>query len=186
MGISEGSEVRFRLMPIQPDFSLMKDVQLSPTLPDSTPRIARGEGSSIESKLAYARSRAGNGNIFGRDVDRRSSWARRMRDLLNDQIADLGGFDEVSAAEHNIVRRVATITTELELLERKFVDANGAKPQDLQLYLTASNTVRRLLEAVGLQRRSKDVSPPTLDEIAQEIDDAKAAAATDINEDVAS
>jgi hypothetical protein len=169
MGISEGSEVRFRLMPIQPDFSLMKDVQLSTT---PGPRIARGEGSPIESKLAYARSRAGNGHIFGRDVDRRSSWARRMRDVLYDHVQDLGGDDEISTAEHSIVRRVATITTELELLERKFVDANGAKPADLQMYLSATNTLRRLLEAVGLQRRSKDVTPPTLDDIAREIDAA--------------
>jgi hypothetical protein len=33
--------------------------------------------------------------------------------------------------------------------------------------------LRRLLEAVGLQRRPRDISPPTLDEIAREIEDEK-------------
>jgi hypothetical protein len=136
-------------MPIQPDFSSMpiKDVQLS------TP----------ESKLAYARSRAGNGHLFGRDVDLRGAYPRRLRDLLAEHVQDLGGETNTSLAERSILRRIATISVELELLERKFIVGDGATPQDLQLYLTASNSLRRLLESVGLQRRSKDITPPSVE-----------------------
>jgi len=122
-----------------------------------------------ENRLAYARSRAGNGALFGRDVDRRSSWARRMRDLLSEHIADLGGENNTSAAERSIIRRVATISTELELLERKFVDANGARAEDLQMYISAANSLRRLLEAVGLQRRARDVTPSLNDIMREEM-----------------
>ena len=53
------------------------------------------------------------------------------------------------------------ITAELEFLEARFANAgDGAKPDDLDLYLRGSNNLRRLLEAVGLQRRARDVTPP--------------------------
>ena len=128
--------------------------------------------STAESRLAYARSRTGNGHLFGKDVDLRGAYPRRLRDLLREHVQDLGGSANTSLAERSICRRISTISVELELLERKFVIANGASAQDLQLYLSASNTLRRLLEAVGLQRRAKDVTPPTLDEIAERIDAA--------------
>jgi hypothetical protein len=50
----------------------------------------------------------------------------------------------------------------LEFLEARFATAGGAKPDDLDLYLRASNNLRRLLEAVGLQRRQRDVTPDPL------------------------
>jgi hypothetical protein len=57
----------------------------------------------------------------------------------------------------------AAFTTELEFLEARFAAAeNGANPNDLDLYLRASNNLRRLLEAIGLQRRARDVTPDPL------------------------
>jgi hypothetical protein len=97
--------------------------------------------------------------------------ARRLRDLLAEHVQDLGGETNTSLAERSILRRIATISVELELMERKFVLANGATADDLQLYLSASNALRRLLQTVGLQRRSKEINPSTsLNEIAQRID----------------
>jgi hypothetical protein len=137
--------------------------------------------STAESRLAYARSRTSNGRfLFGRDVDQRGAYPRRLRDLLSEHIQDLGGETNTSLAERSILRRIATISVELELLERKFVIANGASAQDLQLYLSASNTLRRLLEAVGLPRRAKDVTPPTWEEIAQESEARHAAEAAEL------
>jgi hypothetical protein len=45
---------------------------------------------------------------------------------------------------------VAVITTELEHLEARFATAGFATAEDLGLYLTAANNLRRLLESVGL------------------------------------
>jgi hypothetical protein len=81
---------------------------------------------------------------------------------MGQHLSDLGGSTNVSAGELSIVRRVAVVTCELENLERRFALAGSAAAEDLQLYLTASNNLRRLLEAVGLQRRPRDVTPDPL------------------------
>jgi hypothetical protein len=54
------------------------------------------------------------------------------------------------------------LTTELERLEVKFALADAASPEDLDLYQRTANSLRRLLEAVGLNRRPKDVTPDPL------------------------
>jgi len=104
------------------------------------------------------RSRITNGAVLP-DVDGRSTWVRRLRDLIALHVADLGGQDAVSAAELSIVRRAATLTVELERLEAKFATAGQAEAGELALYTTTSNTLKRLLEAVGLRRRARDVTP---------------------------
>ena len=104
-----------------------------------------------------------NGSKLLAGVDGRSPWIRRCKDLINEHLVDLGGRDQTSAAERSLVRRASVITAELEFLEARFANAgDGAKPDDLDLYLRGSNNLRRLLEAVGLQRRMRDVSPDPL------------------------
>jgi hypothetical protein len=73
-------------------------------------------------------------------------------------LSDLGGpEDNTSAAERSIVRRAAVLTTELERLEVKFALAGAAGAEDLDLYQRTAGNLRRLLEAVGLQRRAREV-----------------------------
>lgn len=121
---------------------------------------------------ARARSRVSNGKaLFAEPTDQRLAWPRRLRDLLTLHINELGGENNVSAAERSIIRRVATITVELEILERKFALSDGANPTDLDLYLRAAGGLRRLLEVVSLKRVARDITPPmTLEQIAAEID----------------
>jgi hypothetical protein len=103
-----------------------------------------------------------NGSKLLAGVDGHSPWIRRCKDLIGEHLSDLGGRDNTSAAERSIVRRVAVITAELEHLEARFATAGEASADDLDLYLRASNNLRRLLEAVGLQRRTRDVTPDPL------------------------
>jgi hypothetical protein len=70
--------------------------------------------------------------------------------------ATWAGQDAVSQAEASIMRRAATITTELERLEAKFASGEST-PTDLDLYQRSAGNLRRLLESVGLQRRAKPV-----------------------------
>jgi hypothetical protein len=105
------------------------------------------------------RSRVSNGSALLPGVDGRSAWVRRCRDVINAHIADLGGFDNCSAAEHSIVRRAAVLTTELEVLEVRFAKAGEASSLDLETYQRCANSLRRLLEAVGLRRRPLDLNP---------------------------
>jgi hypothetical protein len=53
----------------------------------------------------------------------------------------------------------------LEMLECRFADQDGmATSEQLNDYQRALNTCRRTLEALGLKRRARDISP-TLGEI---------------------
>src|SRR5215468_8117860 len=110
-----------------------------------------------------ARSRITNGNSLLPNVDGRSCWVRRFRDLNALHLSDLGGEDRASEAEKALVRRIATLIVELERLEMCFAEAGQATDHQLELYGRTANTLRRLLEAVGLQRRPKNVTP-TLDQ----------------------
>jgi hypothetical protein len=101
------------------------------------------------------RSRLTNGAVV--DGDGRSAWGRRMRDLIGLHLSDLGGADNVSEAEKSIVRRVATLTVELERMEAGFAEAGEATPEQLDLYQRVSNSMRRMLETIGLERRAKPV-----------------------------
>lgn len=106
------------------------------------------------------RSRVTNGKTLLAGVDGRSLWARRFRDVLQLHLADIGGEDSATEAEKSILRRAAALTAELERMEVAFAQADGvADPDTLDLYSRTAGNLRRLLEAVGLGRRSKDVTP---------------------------
>ena len=105
-----------------------------------------------------ARSRLTNRSHVLPGVDGRGAWARRLRDVMALHIGDLGGADLVSEAERSIVRRASTLTVELERLELKFAQSGGADADEIDLYQRTANSLRRLLEAVGLQRRARDIT----------------------------
>jgi hypothetical protein len=105
------------------------------------------------------RSRITNGTAFLPGIDGRSAWIRRAKDVIAAHLSDLGGEGNTSAAERSIVRRAGVLTAELENLETRFATAGEATAEDLDLYLRASNNLRRLLEAVGLRRRPRNVTP---------------------------
>jgi hypothetical protein len=99
------------------------------------------------------------------------AWGRRLRDIIVLHTNDLGGADYVSSLESSIIRRAATETVELEIIEQRFAkNGKGASSDDLILYAQISNSLRRHLEALGLKRVARDVTPDTLEDIAAEIE----------------
>ena len=111
----------------------------------------------VDAAKSKGRSRISNGKALLHGVDGRSVWARRFRDLIDLHIQD-GGSD-VSEAKRSIIRRASALEVELERLEAKFALAGEADAADLDLYQRASNTMRRHLESVGLERVARDVTP---------------------------
>jgi hypothetical protein len=90
---------------------------------------------------------------------------RRLRDLIELHTNDLGGEQGISEAERVLVRRSAMLTLQLELMEQRFALNDGeASPHQLETYQRVSNSLRRLLESLGLKRRARDVTPPTLEQ----------------------
>ena len=118
------------------------------------------------------RSRITNGSALLPGVDGRSPWVRRCKDVIAAHLSDLGGEDNTSAAERSIIRRASVLTVELERLEAKFALADAASDSDLDLYQRAAGNLRRLLEAVGLQRRPRNLTPNLKDYLEGHLNEA--------------
>lgn len=109
-------------------------------------------------KKPTARSRVSNGNSLG-EMDGRSKWARRLRDLIELYSADIAASDELTNMQRSLVRRAATMTVELERAEDEFAEAGKADEKSLAAYQTTCNTLRRTLETLGLSSaKLKDAS----------------------------
>jgi hypothetical protein len=124
-----------------------------------------------DASVAYkpeARSRITNGSELLPDVDGRSSWVRRFRDVQALHLSDLGGQANVSEAEKAIARRAACLIVELEQMEQKFATQGQSEGAQLDQYQRVSNTLRRLLESLGLERRQRDVTPSVAQYLGQE------------------
>jgi hypothetical protein len=92
----------------------------------------------------------------------KTAYLRRLTDLLNLHIDDLGGWGQVSNAEAAIVRRAVVLICECEKRESVFARTDEINDCMLATYTTAANSLRRLLESVGLRRdpsRAKTVRP---------------------------
>jgi hypothetical protein len=86
---------------------------------------------------------------------------RRLRDLLLAHEADLGGRDLLSEGQRTIIRRATLLTVQCELMETKFAEADGlASNLDLDCYQRCCNTLRRLIESLGLNegRKPRDLN----------------------------
>jgi hypothetical protein len=128
------------------------------------------------------RSAITNGHKLLPDLDHRGPWARRLRDLIGAHVADLGGYDACSQAELALIRAAAQLRLQLEFAEQQWVERyDGVAPQSrLLAYQRVVGTLRRVLKTLGLQRRSRDVTPSLSQYLAakypSEDDDAPAAA----------
>jgi hypothetical protein len=90
---------------------------------------------------------------------------RRLRDLYEAHVADLGGHDFISEAERVLCRRAAMIVLQCEILETRFAQTEdcAASSKQLERYVKASGALNRIYALLGTKRRPKDVTP-TLDE----------------------
>jgi hypothetical protein len=111
-----------------------------------------------------------------------SAWSRRYHDLVVGHVSDLGGRANLSEAQLSLIRRAASIETELERL-----DARLSLGEEISLdeYGRAASHLRRLFETLGLSRRPRDVTPSLSEYLAQlqAEDEAKARAADEAVEE---
>jgi hypothetical protein len=135
-------------------------------MPESAPDSPPDRPAFARQKDAR-RSRITNGSALLPGVDGRSAWIRRCKDIIAQHLSDLGGEDNTSAAERSIIRRASVMTVELEQLEAKFAAAGSAEREELDLYQRTAGNLRRLLEAIGLQRRARDVTPSLAEYLAE-------------------
>jgi hypothetical protein len=107
-------------------------------------------------------------------IDGRTLAARRAQQLIKGISHDLTGDDDashLSEGMRQLIQRAAILGAMIESDEAGWL---GGDKVDLTSYFTALNTQRRILVTLGLERRSRDVTPaPSLDDIADEIAAAK-------------
>lgn len=88
------------------------------------------------------------------DLDGRTSSARRAKELIANIASDLGGAEQLSAAAQQLAQRAAILGAMLEDLETRW--ATGEQIP-LEEFLAATNTQRRVLVTLGLDRRTQVV-----------------------------
>jgi hypothetical protein len=116
----------------------------------------------IDLTLKKVRSSLTNGSELLHGIDHRTAYMRRLRDLLRAHEADLGGADILSEGQRAIIRRATLLTVQCEMLETKFAERDGAaSAPDLECYQRCCNTLRRLLESLGLHqgRKAREINP---------------------------
>jgi hypothetical protein len=94
--------------------------------------------------------------LFTGEIDGRSVWGRRYRDLVALLVDDAGGLASLSELRLSLIRRIASLTLEAERLE---VDLASGKQVDVDLLARLSSHIRRISETIGLDRVAKDITP---------------------------
>jgi hypothetical protein len=117
-----------------------------------------------DSPAPNSRSKVTNGSALFVEADGRGPWPRRFKDLIAAHVADLGGVDGLSEAQKQLVRRAVTMEIELERMEGQLAEGSAV---DLDSYGRNANSLRRILETLGLKRVAKDVTPNLADLIAR-------------------
>jgi hypothetical protein len=67
----------------------------------------------------------------------------------------------LSEAQFSLIRRAAAIECELERLDAMLSRGDAV---DMDSYARVAGHLRRLFETLGLERKPRNVSPPTLDQ----------------------
>ena len=85
--------------------------------------------------------------------------------MVQQHLADLGGVANTSQSEQVLVRRAAMLTLQLERMEHHWATTNDgeASSKQIETYQRVANSLRRLLESLGLRRRPRDVTPSLSD-----------------------
>jgi hypothetical protein len=113
----------------------------------------------VDTRHPRNRSAVTNGKrlfIYG---DANSAWSRRWNDLVLAHVADMGGRDRLSEAEVSLIKRASAIELELERMEGKL---SMGQEIDLGVFTASASHLRRIFETLGIQRRARDVTPPSL------------------------
>jgi hypothetical protein len=89
-------------------------------------------------------------------LDGRSASARRFRDLVSAFIADMGGVDHCSDIKLGLLRRLAAVTVQSELIEARMINGEDV---DIGTLCTLASTTVRLSQRLGLERVAKPIGP---------------------------
>jgi hypothetical protein len=97
-------------------------------------------------------------------LDGRTIAAKQAREVISSIEEDLGGRESISTARRALIENAAVLGAVVQDMGAKWISGEQI---DLALFATLSNTRRRLLESVGLDRAARDVTPSVSEYLAQ-------------------
>lgn len=106
------------------------------------------------------RSRVTNHRDLLPGVKGTSSAARRFRDLVNAFISDMGGLDRCSEIKIALLRRLAAVTVQSELLEARMINGESI---DAGILCTLASTTVRIGNRLGIERVARECGPTLAD-----------------------
>jgi hypothetical protein len=110
----------------------------------------------LSARKRKARSRVTNHQDLLPGVKGTSSAARRFRDLVGAFVTDMAGLDQCSEIKLGLLRRLAAVTVQAEMLEARMVNGEVV---DVATLCTLASTTVRLATRLGLERRARNVTP---------------------------
>ena len=155
----------------------MKRAKNKPT--STTPSAVEQSNGSASDARQFGRSRVTNavarGSVLWLDnVDKRGPIPRRFKDIVSLVTGDLASEPaQLSEGQRQIIKRIASLSVWCKSQECRMADGDEI---DILEFQRVSNTLRRLCESIGLERRQRDVGL-TLGELlrrdhAQQVEDA--------------
>jgi hypothetical protein len=129
-------------------------------VPFETVANASAKHTGSVSRPSKLRSRVTNGSTPFVEGSQQSAWARRWRDLLAEVLSDLGN-DGLSEGQRQLARRCATIALACERMEG---EAAQGREINLETYGALTDRLGRAFQRLGLKRRARDVTPPSVSE----------------------
>jgi hypothetical protein len=138
-----------------------------PTLPrliesDTHASVASGKAqmptdspAPVASKIKNGRARVSNSVDRLPGLDGRSPAARRYRDLVAAFVADSGGIEQCSAVRVGLVRRLASVTLQTEMLEARMVNGETV---DVSALCQLASTALRLSSRLSIERVLRPVN----------------------------
>ncbi len=88
-------------------------------------------------------------------LDGRCLAVRRVRRVETEIATDLGGAAHISEGQRALCRRAAVLAAIVEDAEARWADGQSF---DLPEYLSAVNSLRRILATIGLERRQQPIN----------------------------
>jgi hypothetical protein len=88
----------------------------------------------------------------------RTQTGRRWKDLVELTACDLGGPDQLTELQKQLIRRASSLAVACEAMEADLV---RELPVDLAVYGQLSDRLRRICETLGTQRVAKPANPLT-------------------------
>jgi hypothetical protein len=134
-------------------------------------RVAAGQGTAPKSPGKRHRAGKTGGKLHLQSLaclDGRTLAARHARSVIAAIENDLGGSDQLSEKQHRLAQRAGVLDAMIESNEAQWL---SGKPIDDNVYLARINSQRRIFSLLGLERRSRDVTPTLSDYLMQSAED---------------